>query len=112
MTEPYTSCPTCRTRHPKGWACPRELAETKHAVEEWERQVDLLLDRAEAAEAKLTTAEAERDSAREQNKKFGLALIMIAGDALDTPENAKASRGIAQAALRIASEKGEKDAES
>ncbi len=59
---------------PSGFTDAAELIIQRHAVErvltemydlsaEWERQIELVLDRAEKAEARLTTAEAERDEA-------------------------------------------------
>lgn len=49
---------------------------------------------------KLAAAERERDEAGEVNRKYGLALIMIAGEGSEA--DPVANRDIARAALRLA----------
>ena len=52
MTEPYDSCPTCKTRHPKGWACPKELDDLRTQLNEMtQRANDVSNELAECCES-------------------------------------------------------------
>ncbi len=46
-------CKECRTHHPNGWACPKELKAAKARIAQLERSVDILKARTGRAEAAL-----------------------------------------------------------